>query len=129
MQLQVQSRMDDVSDALDQLHSFAQAHLHTEDAIHRAQLLINEAVTNALKHGNDYQPEKHITVEVTANGQAFVFSVEDEGRGFEPEDVDDPVEEVNLLRTHGRGIHLIEELADEVAFESDGRRLRVTIRP
>lgn len=127
LHLQVQSQLDAVSDALERLHDFADAHLSTDESIHRAQLLFNEALTNALKHGNDFEPEKQITVDVRANGHGLMFSVEDEGLGFEPESVENPVTEENLCRTHGRGIHLIEELADEVAFECDGRRLCVTI--
>lgn len=129
LHLQVESRMDRVSAALDTLHAFAEAHLQKEEAVYRAQLLFNEALTNALKHGNGFEAEKQITVDVKANGRAFTFSVEDEGIGFEPDSVESPIKERNLRRSHGRGLHLIEELADEVVFECDGRRLCVTIRP
>jgi serine/threonine-protein kinase RsbW len=129
LHLEVPSRMDDVSEALERLHDFVHTNLACKESVYRARLAFNEALTNALKHGNQYQPEKQITVKAKVNGHGLIFTVEDEGTGFERKAVESPVTDQNLYRTHGRGIHLLEELADEIAFECDGRRLRVTIAP
>lgn len=129
LRFRVQSTQDKVAAVVDRVHAFVEDQFQKEETIYRAQLLFNEAMTNALKHGNDYHADKNIQVEVEANGRTFAFSVEDEGAGFEPDDVENPLNGTNMMRAHGRGLHIIEELADEVAYERDGRRLRVTVYP
>ena len=128
MRFSVPSTQPKVGEVVDRVHAFAADHLHEESALHRAQLVTNEVLNNALIHGNDSNPDKHIQIEAVANGAFFTLRVEDEGEGFDPSGVEDPRNGENLLRDHGRGLHLIKELADNVAFECGGRCVSVTIR-
>ncbi|HTY35694.1 MAG TPA: ATP-binding protein [Bacteroidota bacterium] len=76
-----------------------------------------EAVNNGILHGNKSDPRKKVSVVCTVNSDELVFRVHDQGRGFKPEDVPDPLEEKNLLKTSGRGIFLMRSLMDKVSFK------------
>lgn len=75
-----------------------------------------EAVNNGILHGNKSDPRKLVLVTCILEDSSLVFRVKDQGRGFKPEDVPDPLEEKNLLKTSGRGIFLMRSLMDKVKF-------------
>jgi serine/threonine-protein kinase RsbW len=87
-----------------------------EDERFHVTMAVREAAVNAVLHGNDYDPAKHIDVGLENTGKDLVFTIADEGKGFNPETLPDPLEPENLLRTTGRGIFLIRSLMDEVHF-------------
>ena len=71
---------------------------------------------NAVLHGNEYDPARQIAVALENTGKALVFTIADQGDGFNPESVPDPLAPENLMRGTGRGIFLIRSLMDEVKF-------------
>jgi serine/threonine-protein kinase RsbW len=75
-----------------------------------------EAINNGILHGNKSDPSKSVFATCTVDSRSLVFRVRDQGRGFKPEEVPDPLEEKNLLKTSGRGIFLMRSLMDKVAF-------------
>ena len=85
------------------------------------ELAVREALANAVIHGNRESPNKrvHFTCRCNLDGKV-IFTIRDEGQGFNPETVPDPTEQNNLLRTHGRGIWLMHALMDEVTFQQNG---------
>lgn len=93
----------------------AEAGLSEDDRFHVA-MAVREAAVNAVLHGNEYEPSRHIAVSLENTGKDLVFTIADEGRGFTPEEVPDPLAPENLLRGTGRGIFLIRSLMDEVHF-------------
>lgn len=96
--------------------------------VYRSVLLTSEAVSNAIKHGNEEDASKQVTVDLVVYSDRIVIKVEDEGHGFDREAVEDPRETSNLLREGGRGIFLIEEVADAVEYELKGRRVCMIVR-
>lgn len=92
-----------------------------EDAIHWIGVAIRESVINAIKHGNREDAAKLVTVEFSVTpvddpGQ-LVVRVLDEGEGFEPEDVADPLAPENILKSSGRGIFFMRNFMDDVVLE------------
>ena len=79
-------------------------------------MAVREAAVNAVLHGNEYDPAREIAVGFENTGKALIITIADEGKGFTPESVPDPLAEENLLRGTGRGIFLIRSLMDEVHF-------------
>ena len=76
---------------------------------------------NAIVHGNQNDPRKLVNVNCRCASDGDVsITVEDQGNGFELDSVADPTSPDNLLRTNGRGIHLIRTLMDEVHFRQGG---------
>ena len=91
-----------------------------EDAIHWIGVAVRESVINAIKHGNREDYGKLVTVEFTFNPPAkpseLVVRVLDEGEGFEPEEVADPLAPENILKSSGRGIFFMRNFMDDVTL-------------
>jgi serine/threonine-protein kinase RsbW len=91
-----------------------------EDAIHWVGVAIRECVINAIKHGNQHDSTKRVFVEfATALNSVpeMIIRVRDQGEGFDPEGVADPLAPENLLKGSGRGIFLIRTFMDEVDLQ------------
>ena len=93
----------------------AEAGLSDDERFH-VTMAVREAAVNAVLHGNEYDPAKQIEVSLENTGHALVVTIADQGRGFVPETVPDPLAPENLLRGTGRGIFLIRSFMDEVHF-------------
>ena len=89
-----------------------------DDSLHWVGVAIRESVINAIKHGNRHDASKHVFVAFEASTTDLVpelsISVRDQGEGFEPEEVADPLAPENLLKSSGRGIFLIRNFMDDV---------------
>src|SRR5690606_10494175 len=94
---------------VDEAEAFLSERLQNEDLVYRAVLLLSEAATNAMKHGNQFDPLKMVNVRLSVEGDQIHLKVCDEGAGFNLAGTKDPLESENLLRTNGRGIFLIRE--------------------
>ena len=92
-------------------------------------LLLSEAVTNAIIHGNKQIPNKKVEVFIEITPQAITSTVSDEGDGFKPEEVThDPLDDENLLNVGGRGIFLLQELSDQIDFLDHGTTVRFVVQ-
>jgi serine/threonine-protein kinase RsbW len=99
----------------------------SEEEASTLMLLLSEAVTNAIEHGNLNDDSKNVDVQILIEDSKIITTVTDEGEGFDPSTVKDPLKEENLLDVGGRGIFLIRELSDDIEFEDEGRTIRFTI--
>jgi len=81
-------------------------------------LAVHEAAANAVLHGNQCDPSKHIAVRIEAAPETLTVSVRDEGEGLDASAIPDPLAPGNLLKESGRGIFLIRSLMDEVRFHN-----------
>lgn len=87
-----------------------------EEERFRITMAVREAAVNAVLHGNDYDPAKQVTASFENNGKSLVFTIADQGKGVDWENLPDPLAPENLLRGTGRGIFLIRSFMDEVHF-------------
>lgn len=89
-----------------------------DDALHWVSVAVRESVVNAIKHGNKSDESKRVVVEFTPmpveEPDRLVIHVKDEGEGFDPEEVADPLAPENILKSSGRGIFLIRSFMDDV---------------
>lgn len=111
------------------VQAFLDAHVPDEDLAFRVALVASEAVTNAIEHGNQLDANRRVALVVVASDERVVVSVEDEGVGFDPSFVPDPTREGALMAEGGRGLFLMQELADTVRFEEQGRCVVLELRP
>jgi serine/threonine-protein kinase RsbW len=92
-----------------------------DDASHWISVAIRESVINAIKHGNRNDASKRVFVEFETSapkdGPELSIRVRDQGEGFEPEEVADPLAPENLLKSSGRGIFLIRNFMDRVQLQ------------
>ena len=96
---------------------------YNDDAVFAVQLALEEALANAVKHGNRNDAAKSITIRYAVNEEKAVVVVRDEGGGFLPEDVPDCTSPDRLPLPNGRGIMLIRAYMDEVCFRDRGREV------
>jgi serine/threonine-protein kinase RsbW len=87
-----------------------------EDTVPNIAMAVREAAVNAILHGNSYNPAKQVTASFEANSDALVVRIADQGTGFDPGNIPDPLAPENILRGSGRGIFLIRAFMDEVHF-------------
>ena len=86
------------------------------------ELALQEALTNAVRHGTGVDPSKQVAVSCLCDEErGILLIVRDHGPGFDPEEIPDPTKATNIYSSHGRGIYLIREMMDEVRFEDGGR--------
>jgi serine/threonine-protein kinase RsbW len=92
-----------------------------EDAVHWIGVAVRESVINAIKHGNREHPEKLVTVEFTFTPPSapneLIVRVLDQGAGFDPEEIADPLAPENLLKASGRGIFFMRSFMDDVTIK------------
>jgi len=106
-----------------------------EDARHWVGVAVRECVINAIKHGNQNDASKRVFVEFTPGAALdlpeLTISVRDQGHGFDPDSVADPLAPENLLKSSGRGIFLMRSFMDDVQLTrapEGGMEIRMTKR-
>lgn len=92
-----------------------------DDIYGNIMIAVTESVNNAIKHGNNCDKNKNVTLTAVYEDNLVRFIVEDEGPGFDPTKLPDPTAAENLEKLGGRGIFLMEQLSDEVKFSNEGR--------
>ena len=87
------------------------------------RLALEEALVNAIKHGNGMDPEKRVRISCEVSPEQVRIEIEDEGSGFVPSEVDDPTEDENLDRPGGRGIMLMRAFMNVINYNEIGNRV------
>ena len=90
------------------------------------KLALDEALANAVRHGNHSDPEQTVTVDWEIADDQVTVSVEDCGCGFAPDELPDPTAEENLHRPHGRGVMLMRAYMTDVRFNDSGNVVTLT---
>ncbi len=116
LEVNLESTLDSVDVAEEMVKNFAVEAGYPEDEVHQIGMAIRESVINAVVHGNCYSSQKKVSVAMEANGEQLTIRVQDQGAGFEVDEVPDPLADENLLRKSGRGLFLIRAFMDGVAL-------------
>jgi serine/threonine-protein kinase RsbW len=98
---------------------------YDETSIFAVRLAVQEAMTNAITHGNAGDPRKSVRFHYEAARDRIVIEIEDEGGGFDPSSVPDPTREENLRIPAGRGIALMRGFMTAVDFQPPGNTVRM----
>jgi serine/threonine-protein kinase RsbW len=95
-----------------------------------AELALREALNNAVIHGNGMDPNKLVEIRCRCErGKGLWLIVRDQGRGFDPSAVPNPLTQQGLGQEHGRGIHLMKAMMDEVSFKRGGSEVHMRKGP
>ncbi len=86
---------------------------------------MTEAVNNAIIHGNESDPNKEVIVRARHEGNKLIFSVSDQGNGFDYNNLPDPTDPENLEKLTGRGVFLMSQLSDLLVFSHDGSTVEI----
>jgi serine/threonine-protein kinase RsbW len=107
------------------IHSFLQ-----EEGLYSSQLgyivlAVCESVNNAIIHGNNEDAAKFVDIRLERLNNELLIEIEDEGNGFNVQEVPDPTEIANIKNERGRGIFIIKNLADHVDFQNNGSLVKI----
>jgi serine/threonine-protein kinase RsbW len=117
VRLEIASRIDLLETVQTVLLQIAGMLGFDDDAVHYMSVAVRESVVNAIKHGNRQDESKRVGVEFTLHPKALEIQVRDEGPGFDPEAVPNPVAPENLLKADGRGIFFMRSFMDQVGYQ------------
>jgi serine/threonine-protein kinase RsbW len=92
-----------------------------DDIYGNIMIAITEAVNNAIKHGNNGDSSKNVSLSLQLEDTLIKFRIQDQGNGFDFDNLPDPTAPENLEKPGGRGIFLMKHLSDEVQFREGGR--------
>lgn len=120
------SKPDEMSKALHAILAEIRDSGFNEDVIFAIRLALDEALSNAVRHGNCGDPTKQVTVEYAINDHGFKASVTDEGCGFQPDELPDPTLKENLDRPCGRGVMLMKAYMSDVNYNKNGNSVTLT---
>ena len=104
------------------MEEVSQAGFSTRDQF-GIRLSVDEAVTNAIKHGNRLSPDKKVRIEFRRSEAGVRIEIEDEGDGFRPQDVPDCTLDENLDCPTGRGLMLMREFMTRIEYSEKGNRV------
>jgi len=112
----VEKLIDDISTKY-QLHS---------DIYGKLLLAVVEGVNNAIVHGNKMEADKDVVLQYEVTDKEIQFIISDNGPGFNHQNLPDPTKPENIEKTHGRGIFLMQHLADKVEFNEKGNEVKIS---
>ena len=98
-----------------------------ESVVADIAISVSELVNNAVANGSRYSPDQPIIVTIDKTNGAVTITVSDQGTGFNPDEIADPLADENLLKEAGRGIFIVRSLMDAVDINASGQGTMVTI--
>ena len=97
----------------------------SEDTFANMMTCLNEAAINAIVHGNKLDPAKKVIVNADVDGKRAIWTLTDEGEGFDYNHLPDPTAEENLEKLTGRGVFILKHLADQCIFNAKGNEVEL----
>ncbi|MFA8433892.1 MAG: ATP-binding protein [Marinifilaceae bacterium] len=118
--LEFPSELENISRVEKLIDEISVTHNLSSEIYGKISVAIIEAVNNAILHGNKLDTSKKVRIEYNIEEDYINFAVEDEGIGFDFQNIPDPTLPENIEKTHGRGIFLMNHLADGIEFNENG---------
>jgi serine/threonine-protein kinase RsbW len=110
----------------DQIEHLLKSHRFSDREIFSIRLALEEALVNAIKHGNRGDRSKKVHISYRVQPERFDIAITDEGPGFDPGEVPDPTAIENLERPCGRGLMLMRHYMSEVSYSNSGNSVAMT---
>ena len=123
----LESTLDSVNKAEQMADQVASQAGFDEDTRGGISMAVREGMINAVLHGNAYDSAKHVNLTFEQTGPELIVTIADEGKGFIPEEVPNPLAPENLLKESGRGIFLMRTFMDEVRFRKLNSGTEITL--
>jgi len=128
LEMTIPSSLDEIESVEKLAEKAADAMKFSEEEKDSLAIAVTEAVNNAIIHGNKQDKNKKVVINFYLEDKRLVVTIKDEGKGFNPANVSDPLAPENLLKESGRGIFILSTLMDEVKFDfqKDGTLIKMT---
>jgi len=116
-EIKIPSTQDHLAHAEKLLEDSFREHGLDGDTIADLAISATELINNAIVHGNKSDPDKIVTILVEFTNDSLTISITDQGPGFIPDEIPDPIADDNLLKETGRGIFIVRSLVDDLQYE------------
>ena len=123
--LQLPSKQESITLLENLIEEIADKHKVSEDTFANMMTCLSEAVINAIIHGNKLDANKKVIVNADVEGKRIVWTVTDEGDGFDYNNLADPTAPENIENLTGRGVFIIKHLADQYIYNSKGNEIEL----
>ena len=123
--LQLQSVPESITILENLIEEIADKYKISDDVFANMMTCLNEALNNAMIHGNKQDPAKKVIINAEIEGRRITWTVTDEGPGFDYVHLADPTAPENLESLTGRGVFIIKHLADQCIFNSKGNEVEL----
>lgn len=121
----LKSALESVSIILREYETFWQQKQLSGDTVFSLRTALQEAVVNAVRHGNRENPKKYVEIVFRINGAALEIEVNDEGNGFDHQALPDPRQKDQILKLGGKGVFLMRKFMDQVDFIGNGNQVKM----
>ncbi len=121
--VRVSNMVERVREAENAIVALMESQGYGEDDVFAIKLAMEEALVNAIRHGNSNDATKFVTLQYFVGEDRIIVSIADEGPGFRPEEVPDPTLDENLEKPHGRGLMLMRAYMTDVRFNERGNEI------
>lgn len=123
--LQLPSKLESINQLELLIEELADKYKISDDVFANMMTCLNEAVMNAILHGNKQNEGKMVIVNAEADAKRIIWTVTDEGEGFDYNHLPDPTAPENLENLTGRGVFILKQLADQCIFNSRGNEIEL----
>lgn len=123
--LQLPSKRDSIVQLEALIEEIADKHHISEDTFANMMTCLNEVVVNAIVHGNKLNPDKKVIINAEVDSKRIVWTITDEGEGFDHLNLPDPTAEENMEKLTGRGVFIMKHLTDQCIFNASGNEVEL----
>ncbi len=123
--LQLPSKPESITLLENLIEQIADKHHVSEDTFANMMTCLNEIAINAIVHGNKLDESKKVIVNAEVEPKRVIWTVTDEGAGFDYDHLPDPTAVENLENLTGRGVFIVKQLADQCVFNSRGNEVEL----
>lgn len=126
LKIQIPSLLENIRIVESFIDNIKERYNINDDIYGNIMVSVTESVNNAIKHGNQMNKDKNVTLTTIYEDNLVKFIIEDEGPGFDYNNLPDPTSPEMLEKVGGRGIFLMRHLSDEVKFSNEGKSVELT---
>lgn len=123
--LQLPSKPESITLLETLIEEIADKHQVSEDTFANMMTCLNEITINAIVHGNKLDESKIVIINAEVEPKRIIWTITDEGEGFDYDHLPDPTAEENLENLTGRGVFIVKQLADQCIFNSKGNEVEL----
>ncbi|WP_243749187.1 ATP-binding protein [Mucilaginibacter agri] len=123
--LQLPSKPESIVELENLIEDIADTYEVSDDTFANMMTCLNEVVMNAIVHGNKLDENKKVIVNAEIEGKRVIWTVTDEGAGFDYNNLPDPTAEANLENLTGRGVFIVKQLSDQCIFNANGNEVEL----
>lgn len=123
--LQLPSKYESITQLEALIEEIADKYQVSDDTFANMMTCLNEAVVNAIVHGNKLDDNKIVIVNAEVDGKRIIWSISDEGDGFDYNNLADPTAPDKLEELTGRGVFILKHLADQCVFNAKGNEVEL----